>query len=131
MFDLIKENSHMKKKILIVEDYAGVRNFMKFLIESSGYEVLEARDGEKAVESVLQEQPDLVLMDLSMPIMDGLEATKEIKRLDGMAKLPIIAVTAHGESYYERALEAGCDSLINKPLDMSTLEPVLNQYLGH
>ena len=132
MFGLIREfNRFMKKKILIVEDFAGVRNFMKFLIESYGYQALEAGDGEKAIESVLQEQPDLILMDLSMPIMDGLEATKEIKGLDGMDKLPIIAVTPHGESYYEQALEAGCDSLINKPLDMSTLEPVLNQYLGH
>jgi CheY-like chemotaxis protein len=66
-----------------------------------------------------------------MPIMDGLTATKLIRKFDGMSKLPIIAVTAHGQSYYRQAIEAGCDDLINKPLDFDSLEPVLNQYLGH
>ncbi len=66
-----------------------------------------------------------------MPIMDGLDATRLIRKFDGMAKLPIIAITAHGQSYYERAFEAGCNDLINKPLDFDTLEIFLNQYLGH
>lgn len=121
----------MSKKILIVEDYADARNFMKFLIESYGYQALEASDGEQAVQKVQQEQPDLVLMDLSMPIMDGLAATRVIRGFDKTAKLPIIAVTAYGESFYKQALEAGCDDLINKPIDFATLEPVLDQYLGH
>lgn len=121
----------MAKKILIAEDYADTRSFMKFLIESYGYQTLEATDGEEAVKSVQQEQPDLILMDLSMPVMDGLAATRVIRGFDGMNNLPIIAVTAYGESYYRQAMEAGCDDLINKPLDFATLEPVLNLYLGH
>lgn len=121
----------MAKKVLIAEDYADTRSFMKFLIESYGYQALEAKDGEEAVATVQQEQPDLILMDLSMPIMDGLAATRVIRKFNGMAKLPIIAVTAHGQSFYRLALEAGCDDLINKPLDFATLEPVLNQYLEH
>ena len=121
----------MTKKVLIAEDYADTRSFMKFLIESYGYQALEATDGQEAVESVRQEQPDLVLMDLSMPIMDGLAATRVIRGFDGMSKLPIIAVTAYGQSFYRLALEAGCDDLINKPLDFATLEPVLKQYLRH
>lgn len=121
----------MKKKILIVEDYADTRNFMKVLVESYGYQVLEANDGEEAVRAVQQQQPDLVLMDLAMPVMDGLAATRVIRGFDGMSRLPIIAVTAHGESFYRQALEAGCDDLINKPFDFDTLEPVLNQYLSH
>lgn len=121
----------MTKKILIVEDYADTRSFMKFLIESYGYHALEASDGQEAVESVRSQNPDLILMDLAMPIMDGLAATRVIRGFDGMKKLPIIAVTAHGQSYYRMALEAGCDDLINKPLDFAALEPVLNQYLGH
>ena len=124
-------NNIMKKKVLIVEDYADTRSFMKYLIESYWYMALEATDGEEAIESVRQEHPDLVLMDLAMPIMDGLAATRVIRGFDGMAKLPIIAVTAHGQSFYRQALEAGCDDLINKPLDFATLEPVLNQYLEH
>lgn len=119
------------KKILIAEDYADTRSFMKYLIESYGYQALEAVDGQDAVETVRQEHPDLVLMDLAMPVMDGLTATRVIRGFEGMARLPIIAVTAHGESFYKQALEAGCDDLINKPLDFSALEPVLNQYLSH
>jgi CheY-like chemotaxis protein len=124
-------NKIMAKKVLIVDDYADTRSFMKFLIESYGYQALEAADGQEAVESVRHQNPDLVLMDLAMPIMDGLAATRVIRGFDGMTKLPIIAVTAHGQSYYRLALEAGCDDLINKPLDFATLEPVLNQYLEH
>ena len=124
-------NNIMKKKILIVEDYADTRRFMKCLIESYGYQALEATDGEEAVASVRSENPDLVLMDLAMPVMDGLAATRVIRGFAGMSKLPIIAVTAHGQSFYRQALEAGCDDLINKPLDFDTLEPVLNQYLSH
>jgi CheY-like chemotaxis protein len=121
----------MSKKVLIAEDYADTRSFMKFLVESFGYSVLEATDGEQAVKTVQKEKPDLVLMDLAMPVMDGLAATRVIRGFDGMNKLPIIAVTAHGQSYYRLAIEAGCDDLINKPLDFSSLEPVLDQYLGH
>ena len=124
-------NTIMTKKVLIAEDYADTRSFMKFLIESYGYQALEAADGQEAVEAVRQEHPDLVLMDLAMPVMDGLAATRVIRGFDGMARLPIIAVTAHGQSFYRQALEAGCDDLINKPLDFAALEPVLNQYLGN
>ena len=120
----------MKKKVLIVEDYADTRSFMKCLIESYGYQALEASDGQQAVESVCNEQPNLILMDISMPIMDGLAATRIIRKFDGMAGLPIIAVTAHGQSYYKQAIEAGCNDLINKPLDFASLEPVLNRYLS-
>lgn len=120
----------MVKKVLIAEDYADTRSFMKFLVESYGYQALEASDGQEAVAAVQKEQPDLILMDLSMPVMDGLTATRVIRGFEGMTKLPIIAVTAHGQSYYRLALEAGCDDLINKPLDFAMLEPVLNQYLG-
>ena len=119
----------MAKKILIVDDYADTRSFMKFLIESYGFLVLEASDGQEAIDTVKLNSPDLVLMDIEMPVMSGLTATKIIRKFDGMAKLPIIALTAYGESYYRQAIEAGCDDLINKPLDFEMLEPLLNQYL--
>jgi CheY-like chemotaxis protein len=121
----------MTKRILIVEDYADTRSFMKFLVEGYGYRVEEASDGQEAVNKVRNDTPDLVLMDIAMPVMDGLTATKLIRASEGMSKLPIIAVTAHGKSYYKQAIEAGCDDLINKPLDFDSLEPVLNQYLAN
>lgn len=120
----------MAKKVLIVEDYEDTRNFMKYLLEGYGYKVCEATDGREAVESVRIEFPDLILMDMAMPYMDGLTATKLIREFDGASKLPIIAVTAHGESYYRKAIEAGCDDLINKPLDFNVLDTILHQYLA-
>ena len=121
----------MSKTILIVEDYEDSRSFMKFLIESYGYQVVEAADGLEAIESFRHQFPDLVLMDISMPKMDGLTATKEIRKFEGKVKVPIIAVTAHGKQFYERAIEAGCNALMDKPVDLDNLEPFLNQYLGH
>ena len=120
----------MSKIVLIVEDYADTRNMMKFLLQRFGYEVIEAADGQEAVERVRQTPPDLILMDLSLPVMDGFTATQTIRKFKGFSKIPIIAVTAYGNSYYKRAIEAGCDDLINKPLDFNNLEPILNQYLS-
>ncbi len=120
----------MSKKVLIVEDYEDTRNFMKFLLEGYGYKVFEATDGREAVESVKKDFPDLVLMDMAMPQMDGLTATRIIRTCDGASKLPIIAVSAHGESYYRKAIEAGCDDLINKPLDFDKLDTILHHYLA-
>lgn len=120
----------MSKKVLIVEDYADTRTMMKFLLQRFGFEVIEAADGQEAVEKAKQQTPDLILMDLSLPVMDGFTATQKIRKFDGLGKIPIIAVTAYGKSYYRQAIEAGCDDLINKPLDFNNLEPILNQYLA-
>ena len=120
----------MAKTVLIVEDYADTRAMMRFLLQSYGYQVIEAADGQEAVEKVKQQSPDLILMDLSLPVMDGFTATQTIRKFDGFGKVPIIAVTAYGKSYYRQAIEAGCDDLINKPLDFNNLEPILEQYLA-
>lgn len=103
---------------------------MKFLVESYGYEVIEAADGLEAIESFKSLFPDLILMDISMPLMDGLTATKAIRKFEGKAKIPIIAVTAHGNLFYERAIEAGCNDLIIRLIEFDSLEPLLNQYLN-
>ena len=119
----------MPKKILIVEDYEDTRICMKFIIESYGYQVIEAANGFEAIESIKQQSPDLVLMDISMPNMDGLTATRLIRKHNGAKQIPIIAVTAFGNAYHTRALESGCDCLIGKPIDFDTLEPVLKRFL--
>lgn len=118
------------KKVLIVEDYDDTRDLMKFLVESYGYQVIEAADGIEAVDKVKRLHPDLILMDISLPIVDGLTATKVIREFNDAAKVPIIAVTAFGNAYYKKAIEAGCNDLIPKPLDFDTLEPIINQYLA-
>ena len=118
----------MSKKVLIAEDYADVRSIMKFWVSRQGYQVIEASDGYEAVEMARQHNPDLILMDLSMPIMDGVAATQIIKGFSD-SNIPIIALTAHGDSYYRKAIKAGCNEVINKPLEFKALPSLLNQYL--
>lgn len=120
----------MSKKILIVEDYAVNRSFLKFYLESCGYDVLEAANGQEAIESVRQQPPDLILMDLAMPDVDGFAATRAIRKFDGMNDLPIIAVTAYGNLYSQEVADAGFSELISKPFDPTMLDPILSRYLG-
>lgn len=122
----------MTKKVLIVEDYEDTREFMKILLESYGYKVIEAADGIEAIDRVKQFHPDLILMDISLPVVDGLTATRAIREFDEESKkVPIIAVTAFGKNYYKKAIEAGCNDLIDKPVDFNSLEPILKSYLSH
>lgn len=121
----------MPKKVLIVEDYEDTREFMKILVESYGYHVIEASDGIEAIDRVKQYHPDLILMDISLPMVDGLTATRTIREFDADAGVPIIAVTAFGKNYYKKAMEAGCNELIDKPVDFDRLEPILRSYLSH
>lgn len=118
----------MAKIVLLVEDYEDTRLFMKFLLEENGYHVFEAGDGLEAVELVHSCVPDIILMDLSIPRMDGLAATKIIRNIEEFAQIPIIAVTAHGSAYSQRALDAGCTEVLNKPLDIGLLESLLSGY---
>ena len=119
----------MGRTILIVEDYEDTRQFMKFLLEGYGYEVLEAADGSEAVEALKCNCPDLILMDISMPVMDGIAATKAIRNFKAGAEIPIIAVTAHSRELEQKVLDAGCNELIEKPIDFEAFETVLHQYL--
>ena len=123
-------SSSMIKKVLIVEDYEDTREFMKFLLESYGYQVIEAADGIEAVDRAKNQSPDLILMDISLPVVDGLTATRTIREYNTKAQMPIIAVTAFGKNFYNKAIEAGCNDLIDKPVDFDVLEPILSHYLA-
>ena len=120
----------MKKRVLVVEDYADIRRMMKILLECRGYEVLEAADGYEAVKKAVADNPDLILMDIAMPVMDGLQATKAIRQHDDLVDVPIVAVTAYGDFYGERARSAGCNDVIQKPLDFGRLEPIVEGYIS-
>ena len=121
----------MAKTVLVVEDYADTRTLMRFLLEGYGYQVIEAADGQEAVEKANEQHPDLILMDLAMPGMDGLTATKVIRQIYGMENMPIIAVSAYGNLYHDQAAEAGFNEFINKPFDPLILEPLLDRYLSY
>ena len=117
--------------ILLVEDTEDNRHMMKKLLEMSGYRVLEATNGEEAVEVTSKESPELILMDLSLPIIDGLAATRLIRNLPDGNHLPIIAVSAHDTAdFHADALAAGCDAYITKPINYPELEEVVARLMA-
>ena len=118
------------KKILVVEDVDVNRDLVVQLLEDE-YEVIEAVNGEEAVALAGKEHPDLILMDLSLPVMDGWEATRQIKAQDALKSVPIIALTAHAmKGDEEKAKEAGCDDYLPKPIDEDDLFAKMAKFLG-
>jgi CheY-like chemotaxis protein len=116
--------------VLLVEDTEDNRFMMRRLLEMSGYRVVEATNGEEAVRVAEAECPGLILMDLSLPMIDGLAATRLIRKLPKCGKTPIIAVSAHDTSdFLAEALEAGCNSYITKPIDFTELEELIAREL--
>ena len=116
-------------KILVVEDSPDIRLLVRMLLEAAGHDVLTASDGRSGVETARKERPDLVLMDLSLPILSGWEATRAIKDDPDISSIPVVAVTAHAmHGDRERALAAGCDGFIAKPIDEETFEPLVRSY---
>ena len=118
------------KKILVVEDVDFNRDLLVQLLEDD-YEVIEAVNGQEGVELAERERPDLILMDLSLPVMDGWEATRQLKANDNLRSIPVIALTAHAmKGDEEKALAAGCDDYLVKPLDEDELIKKIQKYLG-
>lgn len=118
------------KKILVVEDVDFNRELVVQLLEDQ-YQVLEAVNGQEGFECAVREQPDLILMDLSLPIIDGWEATRRIKGHAALRSIPVIALTAHAmRGDEEKALEAGCDDYLSKPLDEDEFLGKIEKYLA-
>lgn len=118
------------KRILVVEDQELNMDLLVQLLEDE-YEVLTATDGAAGIELAEREQPDLILMDLSLPVIDGWEATRRIKANDSLKHTPIIALTAHAmKGNAEKALACGCDGYMTKPLDEDALFEKLDQLFG-
>ncbi|HEX8180347.1 MAG TPA: response regulator [Pyrinomonadaceae bacterium] len=118
------------KTVLVVEDFEDNRFMMRRLLEMGGYRVIEAINGQEAVTMAAQERPHLILMDLSLPQIDGLAATRQIRQLDGLAHTPIVAISAHDTSDFRTdALAAGCNEYLTKPVDFDRLESLLQELL--
>ena len=116
--------------ILVVEDYEDTSLAMRLALEDRGYRIIEASDGASAVELAERERPDIILMDLNLPIMDGLEATKRIRSNPEMLETVVVAVTAHSDhDYRSRALDAGCNAFVTKPIDFEWLNELLTNLL--
>jgi two-component system cell cycle response regulator DivK len=120
-----------KKFFLVVEDFEDSRFMMRRLLEMAGYNVLEASDGEQAVKIAVEARPALILMDLSLPKLDGLSATRQIRQKRGLKAVPIVAVSAHDSPQSRtEALEAGCDEYVTKPIDFDHLTKLLRRFLA-
>jgi len=117
------------KKVLVVEDVGFNRELIVQLLEDK-YQVIEAVNGQEGVEIAERERPELILMDLSLPVMDGWEATRRLKANGDLRSIPVIALTAHAmKGDKEKALAAGCDDYLVKPLDEDELMGKIAKYL--
>ena len=120
----------MPAKILIAEDFDDLRSLMSFSIRRLGHEVLEAANGREATEQAAAQHPDLILMDLSMPVVDGITAARRIRTIPELSAVPIIAVTCYNQTFREAAIEAGCDDVVNKDVFIENIAGLLVKYLG-
>lgn len=124
------EKDSRDRTILIVEDSDDARYFMRLALEGQGYLIVEAENGARAVELAESEHPDIILMDLSLPIMDGIAATQKIRTGKGFETVPIIAVTAHQETdFREGAKAAGFNAYVTKPIDIDFLGELIKGLL--
>jgi two-component system cell cycle response regulator DivK len=120
----------MSKRILVVEDQDDNRRILRDLLTASGYELIEAVDGEQGLTAAEQERPDLILMDIQLPGIDGYEVTRRIKANEALRSIPIIAVTSYALSGDDqKAFEAGCDAYVTKPFSPRQLLAKIREYL--
>jgi two-component system cell cycle response regulator DivK len=121
----------MSKRILVIEDHEDNRRILRDLLTSAGYESIEAVTGEEGVALAEAHRPDLILMDIQLPGLDGYEATRRIKANPALRQIPVIAVTSYALSGDEvKAKEAGCDAYVTKPFSPRALLAKIREYLG-
>jgi len=120
----------IEKKILIVEDSPQNMRLIEMTLRTKGYTLLKATDGEEALNVAIREKPDLILMDLNLPKVSGLEATRRLRQMPAFNHIPIIAVTAHAmKGDKEKIIEAGCDAYLPKPINTRQLPEVVAEML--
>ena len=124
----MEECKSVPKKILLVEDHADIRNMMATYLQLNKYEVIEAENGYEAIQQALDHKPDIILMDIAMPVLDGISSTRAMRELEELATTPILCLTAFGDFYRERAKRAGCNEVLQKPIDFRKLDALLLQH---
>jgi two-component system cell cycle response regulator DivK len=121
----------MTKCILVVEDHEDNRQILRDLLTSAGYDLVEAEDGEQALVAAAQHRPDLILMDVQLPILDGYEATRRLKSDPALKAIPIIVITSYAMSGDdEQAYAAGCNAYFAKPIHLEALLVTIHEHLG-
>ena len=107
---------HVRPRVLVVDDYPDAREMYAEYLRFSGFDVVEAANGREALQSAVDHWPDIILMDLSLPVMDGWEATRRLKADERTASIPVVALTGHAlAGISEGAMRAGCDAFVTKP----------------
>ncbi|MBE0426447.1 MAG: response regulator [Nitrospirae bacterium] len=120
----------MSKKILVVEDNEDSRELVVKILKNKGYEMIEASDGEEALQKAISERPSLILMDISIPKIDGYEVTKRLKSMDELKEIPIVALTAHAmKGDREKFISVGFEGYISKPINIRELPEQIRAYL--
>jgi two-component system, cell cycle response regulator DivK len=124
-------DSKAQRTILVVDDFDDTRLLLRTWLERRGFRVIEASDGLQAVSSAETESPDLIIMDMQMPLLDGLSATRRIRAVAGLCTVPIVAVSAYGaDQFREQALAAGCDEYVSTPFEPAALEGIIRTLVG-
>lgn len=117
--------------VLVVEDYEDTRYLMRMELEQRGFRIIEATNGEEAISTAVRERPPIILMDIGLPVIDGIDATRQLRARDETRDSLIVAVTAHHESEYRaKALDAGCNAYVTKPIDFDWLRDLLDRLLN-
>ncbi len=117
--------------VLVVEDYDDTRHLMRIELEQRGFRIVEATNGEEAVSAAVRERPPIILMDIGLPVIDGIAATRRLREREETRDSLIVAVTAHHESEYRaKALGAGCNAYVTKPIDFDWLRDLLDRLLN-
>lgn len=128
--NLVEHVANAPLTVLIVEDFEDTRFLMRLELEKRGFRVLEAVNGEEGIRTAMAEHPDIILMDIGLPFIDGITATRRIREDESLKQTLIVALTAHHESEYRAsALAAGCDAYLTKPIDFDWLIDLLNRLL--
>lgn len=123
-------SSEGRQTVLVVDDAPDIRELLRLMLELRGCQVVEAEDGQRAVELAPEVRPALVLMDLSMPVLDGYEATRRIHDQPQLREVPVIAVSAFCDAHKrQQALAAGCVECVGKPVDFGLLDGLLRRHL--
>lgn len=126
----ITKSMDAQRTILVVDDFDDTRLLLRTWLERKGYRVVEAENGKQAVARAESQQPDLIIMDIEMPELDGLSATRKIRSIPSSKEVPIVVVSAYGASEFrDHALAAGCDEYVSTPFEPEVLEKLITQLL--
>ncbi len=119
-----------QRTILVVDDFEDTRLLLRTWLKRKGFRVIEAENGREAVETAKDQSPDFIIMDIEMPELDGLAATRQIRAMNQLEGVPIVAVSAYGaDQYREQALDAGCDEYVSTPFDPEELEKLIRSLI--